>query len=213
MLVVLLGPPGAGKGTQAKNICKNYKLFHFSTGDILRNEIEKNTEIGKKIKSIINAGQLVSDEIIINIVEKIVSINLKKNNGILFDGFPRNLDQANAFHELLNNIEKKIDCVLHLSIDKNEVIKRIKKRAVEENRKDDNTEVLKSRIDVYLKETSPLIELYKKEKVLKKIDGMETIENVSLNINKVLDLINWFIIMLVVFIDLRLLLSIIRFIF
>ncbi len=190
MLIILLGPPGAGKGTQAKKICKNYNLFHFSTGDILRNEIEKKSEIGKKIKSIINSGNLVSDEIIIKIVEKVVSINIKKKNGILFDGFPRNLDQANAFHFLLNKIKKKVDCVLHLSIDKDEVIKRIKKRASEETREDDNTKVLKSRINVYLKETSPLIKLYKNKNVLKKIDGMETIENVKVEIYKVLDLIN-----------------------
>ena len=195
MLVVLLGPPGAGKGTQAKKICKNYNLFHFSTGDILRNEIVKNTEIGKKIKSIINAGHLVSDEIIIKIVEDVVlkTIN-SNNNGILFDGFPRNLDQATAFHDLLNKLKKNIDCVLHLSIDKDEVIKRIKKRAIEENRDDDSVDVLKSRINVYLDETSPLIKLYKKDNVLKKINGMETIDNVSSNIYKVLDLINWLVV-------------------
>ena len=111
---------------------------------------------------------------------------MSSNNGILFDGFPRNLDQAKAFNDLLKKIDKKIDHVLHLSIDKDEVIKRIEKRQLEENRKDDNTEVLKSRIEVYLKETRPLIELYKKEKILKKIDGMKSIENVSIDINAIL---------------------------
>tara|TARA_Y100000590_G_scaffold469984_1_gene661118 strand:- start:2067 stop:2627 length:561 start_codon:yes stop_codon:yes gene_type:complete len=186
MIIILLGPPGAGKGTQAKIICETNQLFHFSTGDILRNEVNKKTNIGKKIDEIINHGKLVSDDIIIDIVEKILSRELSSNNGILFDGFPRNLDQAKAFNDLLKKIDKKIDHVLHLSIDKDEVIKRIEKRQLEENRKDDNTEVLKSRIEVYLKETRPLIELYKKEKILKKIDGMKSIENVSIDINAIL---------------------------
>ena len=101
MIVVLLGPPGAGKGTQANIICKSKDLFHFSTGDILRNEVKKSSEIGKKIEKIINAGQLVGDDIIIQIVEKIISEKIVNNKGILFDGFPRNLDQAKAFEDLL----------------------------------------------------------------------------------------------------------------
>ncbi|PPR35101.1 MAG: adenylate kinase [Alphaproteobacteria bacterium MarineAlpha6_Bin3] len=187
MIIILLGPPGAGKGTQAKMICKKKKLFHFSTGEILRNEVEKKTKIGEKIDQIINEGRLVSDDIIISIVEKIISEEFSKNDGILFDGFPRNLDQANAFEELLNKVGKKIDCVLHITIDKDEVVERIKKRGLEENRKDDNSEILKSRIEVYLKETSPLINLYKKKNILEKIDGMKSIENVNNDINKILN--------------------------
>ena len=103
MIIILLGPPGAGKGTQAKKICESKKLFHFSTGDILRNEVKQKSSIGKKIESIINAGKLVSDDIILDIVEKIISDEFSKNKGILFDGFPRNLDQANSFEKLLEN--------------------------------------------------------------------------------------------------------------
>ena len=184
MIIVLLGPPGAGKGTQADMICRSKELFHFSTGDILRSEAEKKSVIGEEIASIINSGQLVSDDIIIKIVEKILNNQLKKNNGILFDGFPRNLDQAEAFDELLSNKGKKIDCVLHLKIDKDEVVKRIEKRQKEEDRRDDNIKVLESRIEVYLKETRPLINLYKKKNILKIIDGMQSIDEVSLSINK-----------------------------
>ena len=150
MIVVLLGPPGAGKGTQANIICKSKDLFHFSTGDILRNEVKKSSEIGKKIEKIINAGQLVGDDIIIQIVEKIISEKIVNNKGILFDGFPRNLDQAKAFEDLLKKKNKDIDYVIHLIIDKNE--------------------------------TSPLIDLYKKKNILKPIDGMQSVEKVSQNI-------------------------------
>ena len=187
MIVVLLGPPGAGKGTQANIICKSKELFHFSTGDILRGEVEKKSEIGQKIENIINAGKLVGDEIIVQIVEKNLSEQLSKNKGILFDGFPRNLDQAYTFGELLKKKKQKINCVIHILIDKEEIIKRIRKRQSEENREDDNIDVLKSRINVYLKETTPLIDLYKKKNVLKALNGMQSIENVSKDICKYID--------------------------
>jgi len=128
MMIILLGPPGAGKGTQAKIICQARELFHFSTGDILRNEVKKKSNIGKKIESIINSGKLVSDDIILDIVEKIIIDESSKNKGILFDGFPRNIDQANSFEKLLKKKEKKIKLVLHLLIEKYEIIKRIQKR-------------------------------------------------------------------------------------
>ena len=107
MMIILLGPPGAGKGTQAKIICQAKELFNFSTGDILRNEVKKKSNIGKKIESIINSGKLVSDDIILDIVEKIIIDESSKNKGILFDGFPRNIDQANSFEKSLKKKKKK----------------------------------------------------------------------------------------------------------
>ena len=190
MIIILLGPPGAGKGTQAKIICQSKELFHFSTGDILRNEVNQKSSVGQEIETIINAGKLVSNKIILSIVEKIISEESSRNNGILFDGFPRNLDQANSFGRLLIKKEKKINVVLHILIEKDEIFKRIQKRQEEENREDDNIEVLKSRIDVYLQETTPLIELYKKQSILKTLDGMQSIEKVSRDINKSLDEVN-----------------------
>ena len=187
MIIVLLGPPGAGKGTQAKKICQSKELFHFSTGDILRNEVKQKSSIGQEIESIINAGKLVNDRIILSIVERIISEESSRNNGILFDGFPRNLDQANSFGRLLVKKEKKINVVLHILIEKDEILKRIQKRQVEENRKDDSIEVLKSRIDVYLKETAPLIDLYRKKNILKTFNGMQSIEDVNKDLSKSLD--------------------------
>ena len=187
MIVVLIGPPGAGKGTQANILSKSKELFHFSTGVILRDEIKKKSDIGQKIENIINAGKLVGDEIIIDIVEKILSEELSRNNGILFDGFPRNIDQARGFEEVLKKKKQNIDYVIHISIDKEEVIKRIQKRQSEENREDDSIDVLKSRIDVYLKETTPLIDLYKKQNLLKTLNGMQSIENVSNDMSKSID--------------------------
>ena len=184
MLLVLLGPPGAGKGTQAKLIVKKKNLFHFSTGDILRNEVTKQSDIGKKIENIINEGNLVSDQIILSIVDKVVSENSSKFNGILFDGFPRNLEQANAFDDLLGKRKKKIDLVLHISIEKDEIITRIKKRQSEESRKDDNLEVVNSRINVYYNETKPLIDKYKKKNILKTLNGMQSIDDVNKDVFK-----------------------------
>ena len=190
MMIILLGPPGAGKGTQAKIICQAKELFHFSTGDILRNEVKKKSNIGKKIESIINSGKLVSDDVILDIVEKIIIDESSRNKGILFDGFPRNIDQANSFVRLLEKKEKKIDLVLHLLIEKDEIIKRIQKRQEDENRDDDNIAILKSRINVYLQETTPLIKLYEKKGLLKKLNGMQSIEEVKNDISKSLEQIN-----------------------
>ena len=179
MLIVLLGPPGAGKGTQSKKICETMNLFHFSTGDILRNEVKEKTEIGLKIESIINAGNLVGDEIILEIVKKILKNELGKNKGILYDGFPRNFDQANAFESLLKDMKKKINFVIHLSVDHHEILKRIEKRQIDENREDDDVKVLKSRMNVYSNETMPLVDLYEKKNILKTINGMKTVEEVN----------------------------------
>ena len=186
MNIILFGPPGAGKGTQADKIVKKFNLYKVSTGDLLREEIKNSTNLGNKIKSIIDKGLLVSDNIINDLIIKVLS-DKKLYNRLIFDGYPRNLDQANSFEKLLEKKKKKINFALHLVIEKDEIIKRIQKRQAEENRVDDNAEVLKSRIDVYSKETEQLIELFKKQGLLKKINGMQSIENVSNDMNKFLD--------------------------
>ena len=186
MIIVLLGPPGCGKGTQAELISKEFDFFHFSTGNILRNEVKNETKIGKEIKSIINAGKLISDKIIIKIVDMQITEQLKNYKGFLFDGFPRNLDQAKALDELLSTRNQKLTIVIELCVDQDEVIKRIQKRKLEENREDDNKDILKSRLNVYLNETKPLLDFYQKRKKLNKINGMSSIDNVNSKIKDVI---------------------------
>ena len=183
MIIVLLGPPGSGKGTQAELICKKFGFFHFSTGNILRNEVKKKTKIGKEIELIINAGKLISDKIIIKIVDNKISKQLKLYKGFLFDGFPRNLSQAKAFDILLGKNNQSITSVIQLSVHEEEVSKRIQKRKLEEKREDDNENVLKSRLDVYFDETKPLLDFYQKKNKLNKINGTQIINDVNDQIN------------------------------
>ena len=183
MIIVLLGPPGSGKGTQAELICKKFGFFHFSTGNILRNEVKKKTKIGKEIELIINAGKLISDKIIIQIVDNKITEKLGHYKGFLFDGFPRNLSQAKAFDILLGKNNQSITSVIQLSVHEEEISKRIQKRKLEEKRQDDNEDVLKSRLKVYLNETKPLLDFYQKENKLNKINGMQTINDVNNQIN------------------------------
>ena len=183
MIIVLLGPPGSGKGTQAELICKKFGFFHFSTGNILRNEVKKKTKSGKEIELIINAGKLISDKIIIKIVDNKISKQLKLYKGFLFDGFPRNLSQAKAFDILLGKNNQSITSVIQLSVHEEEISKRIQKRKLEEKREDDNENVLKSRLDVYFDETKPLLDFYQKKNKLNKINGTQIINDVNDQIN------------------------------
>jgi adenylate kinase len=182
--IILFGPPGAGKGTQAKMLCEKYNLLHLSTGEILRNEIEQNSELGKSVKCIIESGKLVSDEIIIEILNLSISNNTKGNfSGYLFDGFPRNIDQAN----LLDSLKIKIDFVLLIEVDEPILLQRILTRKESEGRSDDNKEIHASRIEIYLQETEPLIERYSSSHVVKRIDGLGEINEVNQRINTALE--------------------------
>ena len=188
MNIILFGPPGAGKGTQAKMLCDKYNLLHLSTGEILRNEIEQNSELGKSVKSIIESGKLVSDEIIIEILNLSMSNNAKGNfSGYLFDGFPRNIDQANLLSNLLDSLKIKIDFVLLIEVDEPILLQRILTRKESEGRSDDNKEIHASRIEIYLQETEPLIEHYSSSHVVKRIDGVGEINEVNQRINTALE--------------------------
>jgi adenylate kinase len=185
--LILLGPPGAGKGTQAKSICDKFKLCHLSTGDILRNEVANKTELGKRAKNIMDKGELVSNKIILQIIKNFIDNNLSKFTGFLFDGFPRSAEQADMLNEVLNEINVSIDKVILLDVDQSILLSRIMKRKEEEGREDDSEKVLESRLEVYFTQTQPLIDYYLNLNLLKKVDGTKEINQVNQDINSILE--------------------------
>ena len=188
MNIIFFGPPGAGKGTQSKFMVEKFNLFQLSTGEFLRKEIKDNTEIGKKISSIINAGLLVSDDIVSNLIEKVISNN-KYNNKIIFDGYPRSLDQAKNLDNLLKKYKQKIDIVLKLSVSLETIKKRISERQTLEKRPDDNEEIAIKRYEMYEKSTEPVIEYYKKMNLLKVVNGESSIDQINKEISDIIALI------------------------
>ena len=188
MNLVIFGPPGAGKGTQSKFIAEKFNLFQLSTGEFLRKEISNNTPIGKKISSIINEGNLVSDQIVSDLIEKIIS-NKDYKNRIIFDGYPRNLNQAKNLDNLLKKYKQKIDIVLKLSVSLQTIKKRILERRSQEKRPDDNEEIAAKRYETYEKSTEPIIEYYKKLNLLKVVDGERPIHHINTEISDIISLI------------------------
>ena len=188
MNIIIFGPPGAGKGTQSKFIANKFKMFQLSTGEFLRKEILNNTEIGKKISTIINSGSLVSDDIVSDLIERVIS-NSKYNNRIVFDGFPRSLNQANILDRLLKKYKQKINIVLKLSVSLETIKKRILERKDLEKRADDNEEIAIKRYKTYEKSTEPVIEYYKKLNLLKVIDGERSIDQINKEISDIIALI------------------------
>ena len=178
MNIVIFGPPGAGKGTQSNLIVKNFKLFQLSTGELLRNEIKNKTSLGLKIESIINAGNLVSDQIVANLIKNYISNELYKNR-IIFDGYPRNLAQAKNLDLLLNSYNQKIKIVLKLSVSLETIKKRIGERMILEKRNDDSEEIAIKRYQTYERTIKPVIEFYKKSNLLKVVNGESSITEIS----------------------------------
>ena len=188
MNLVIFGPPGAGKGTQSKFIVNKYNLYQLSTGDLLREEINNKTKLGLEISSIMNAGELVSDNIVGNLIEKFIS-NEKYKNKIIFDGYPRTLNQAVNLDNLLNKFNQKINLVLKLSVSLETVKKRILERQSQENRKDDNEQVAIKRYQTYEKSSKPVLEYYEKSKLLKVIKGEATITEINSEISGIIEAI------------------------
>ena len=187
MNLILFGPPGAGKGTQAKYLVKKLNNFQISTGDMLREEIQKNSEIGKKIIKDMNDGKFVNDEIVNTLIENVI-FDPQKNNRLIFDGYPRSLPQAKNLDKLLTKSNQKIDFIFFLNVNKESIIKRIEKRKVEEKRGDDNLDTILKRYDTYLKTTSPILDYYSSKQNFYKLDGNLKIDQINKQIKGFLKL-------------------------
>ena len=178
MNIILFGPPGAGKGTQAKNLVEKIDSFQVSTGDLLRNEISNNSEIGKKIINDMNDGKFISDKIVNKLIKDII-FDSQKTNRLIFDGYPRSLSQAKNLNLLLEDSNQKIDLIFFLNVNKDVIIKRIEKRKKLENRSDDELNIILKRYDTYMETTKPVLEYYSKNPNFHEIDGVLEIDQIT----------------------------------
>lgn len=185
MNVIFFGPPAAGKGTQAKIIQQQYGLQQLSTGDMLREEIAAGTELGKKAKHLMDQGKLVPDKVVIDMIAKRLD-SPECAKGVIFDGFPRTVAQAEALDALLAERGKKIDIVMELDVDQDKIIERMKKRAAEEGRSDDNVEALKIRLQQYNDYSAKVLPYYRAQGAVPKINGNKPVEGVTAQITDIL---------------------------
>ena len=187
MNLIIFGPPGAGKGTQAKFLVKKLNSLQVSTGDMLREEINKDSEIGKKIINYMNDGKFVDDEIVNKLLEKII-FDPKNANKLIFDGYPRTISQAKNLENLLIKSNQKIDYVFFLNVDKQAIVKRIEKRKILEKRSDDDSSTILKRYDTYMEVTKPVLDYYSKNQNFHEIDGSMEIKDISQKIEEILRL-------------------------
>ena len=186
--IVIFGAPGSGKGTQSDKIIDKYHLFHISTGDVLRDNMRRGTELGKVAKGYIDQGQLVPDELIIDLLAQVLDENKDKAaDGVIFDGYPRTIPQAEALEQLLADRGTRIDAVVSLEVPDEELIKRILLRGQLSGRADDNEETARKRLEVYYNQTSPLKAYYEEQGKYLAINGMGTIDGIFDQIRKELD--------------------------
>ena len=188
MNIIIFGPPGAGKGTQSKFIEKKYNLLQLSTGELLRNEIKNKTQLGLEISSIINSGDLVSDDIVSKLIEKYIS-DKKNKQRLIFDGYPRNIDQAKNLDKLLKKYNQQIDIVLKLSVSLETIKRRISERKSLEQRTDDSDEIAIKRFKTYELSSEPVLDYYKQSNLLKVINGENTISEINVEISGLIDAI------------------------
>ncbi len=183
--IALFGAPGAGKGTQSTMIAEKYDLTYVSTGEALRKEIAEKTELGLRIKDIMDAGQLVSDDIVVEMIDKIIAGNTR--NGVLFDGFPRNVEQAETLDKLLAKYGTSLLCMISLDVPREELVRRMLERAKTSGRSDDNEETIKNRLREYENKTLPVADYYKAKGLYIPVNGIGSIDDISRDIMKEID--------------------------
>lgn len=187
--IVIFGAPGSGKGTQSELTIKEYGVDHISTGDVLRSEMKNETELGKIAKEYIEKGQLVPDNLIVDMLANVLD-SKANSKGVIFDGFPRTIPQAKALKEMLNKRDTDVSIMLNLQVDEDELVKRLLERGKISGRSDDNLETIKSRLEVYHKQTVPLVDYYITEGKHVAIQGMGTIEEIFNRIKEAIKAIN-----------------------
>ena len=185
--IVIFGAPGSGKGTQSDLLIEHYGLGHISTGDVLRSEIKKGTELGKTAQSYIDKGNLIPDDLMISILANVYDSYGRGHKGVIFDGFPRTIPQAEALKKMLDERGDKVAAMLELDVPEDELMKRLIKRGKDSGRADDNEETIKKRLVVYHSQTQPLIEWYKNEGLHYHIDGLGSLDRIFGDIQKVID--------------------------
>ena len=184
--IVIFGAPGSGKGTQSERIVENYGINHISTGDVLRAEIKNGTELGKTAKGYIDQGQLIPDELMIDILASVFD-SFKDSKGVIFDGFPRTIAQAEALKKMLAERGQDVSVMVDLEVPEDELMVRLIKRGKDSGRADDNEETIKKRLHVYHSQTAPLIDWYKNEKKYQHINGLGTMEGIFAEICEAID--------------------------
>ncbi len=185
--IVIFGAPGSGKGTQSDLMIEHYGLGHISTGDVLRSEIKKGSELGKTAQSYIDKGNLIPDELMISILAQVYDSYGRGHKGVIFDGFPRTIPQAEALKKMLEERGDKVAAMIELDVPEDELMTRLIKRGQQSGRADDNEETIKKRLVVYHSQTQPLIEWYKQEGLHHHINGLGTLERIFADIQKVME--------------------------
>lgn len=185
--IVLFGAPGSGKGTQSARLIDVYGLYHISTGEVLRDHIKRGTELGKTAEGFISQGQLIPDELMISILDDVLGREAKGKKGVIFDGFPRTIPQAEALADLLGKRGTELHAVVGLEVDEEELVERMLKRGKETGRADDNIETIRKRLEVYHDQTSPLRDYYRKEGKYIPVDGSGVIDDIFNRIVKGLE--------------------------
>lgn len=184
--IVIFGAPGSGKGTQSERIVEKYGINHISTGDVLRAEIKNGTELGKTAKGYIDQGQLIPDELMVDILASVFD-SFKDSKGVIFDGFPRTIAQAEALKKMLAERGQDVSVMVDLEVPEDELMVRLIKRGKDSGRADDNEETIKKRLHVYHSQTAPLIDWYKNEKKYQHINGLGTMEGIFAEICEAID--------------------------